>query len=66
MPSPVGVAVYVVKPSEIGAIDTPIQHTAVQADRAAVEVIDSPSAPVPASIPAVIPPASKPDPSAKR
>jgi len=66
MSTPVGVAMHVVKPVQIGGINTPVHHAPVEGDGVTVDVIDPASAPVPASIPAVIPPASQRDPGAKR
>src|SRR5262249_43099996 len=66
MPTKVGIAMDAVPPIQVAGIDTTVKYAAVEADGAAVEVIDSASAPVPASIPAVIPPAPQRDPGAKR
>src|SRR5262249_11066610 len=65
MPTPVGVSMHVAIPSQVTGIETPVQYAPVKADRAVIEVIETPSAPVPASIPAVIPPTDQRDPAAK-
>ena len=65
MPSPVGVAMHAVPASQVAGIDTTVQHAPVVSDGAAIEVINSAAAPVPASIPAVIPPTPQRYPAAK-
>src|SRR5262249_53551735 len=66
MPAKVGVAMDAVPAIQVAAIDTPVQYAPVEADGAVIEVIETASAPVPASTPAVIPPAPQRDPGAKR
>ena|SRR5262249_10468127 len=66
MPAPVRVAMHVVKAIQVSSVDTPVHYVPVDVDVVVVNVIDPATAPVPASVPTVIPPGPQRHPGAER